>query len=561
MSITMKREPFERRFSDMKAEAEYQMPLWKEIQSFINQVKGFFPGDTTSKSYKLDHKTMVDGAPMRYQDVAASGMMAGMTSPSRIWAKAQMEDPDLNSWEPVKYWLDIGNRIVFSIFEKAGIYNNLHSLYSEAVSFGEGAMGTFDSFKTVARGESFTIGQYYTALGPENTVESFAREFERTVDQLVKEFGIDNVSPTVQNSYRENRLGIKIKVCQLIEPNDDRIVDRQDFKNMPYRSVYWEEGSPSDTFLRVSGYHEFPMFVPRWDTISSSHVHGIGPGHKALGNAKSLQAYKKDSLKASAKMVDPPLQAPDSMKNSYAINAVPGGITFRPEETANGKIETLYNVNINHQFLQYNIDDIKQALREDFFVDVFLAMIQADRGQMTARQVSEIHDEKIIMLGPMFTRFTRELYNPLFTRTWNQCMRAGLFPPPPKEIQGQELKIEYISMLAQAQRMLGTSSIEQFTGYVGNLSAAFPEVLDKFDSDQAVEEYGDRLMIPPKLIRDDVKVAEIRQKRAQAQQQAAAAQNTMAMIQGAKLLSDTPVGNNSALDSLGNALGGGVPRG
>jgi hypothetical protein len=45
------------------------------------------------------------------------------------------------------------------------------------------------------------------------------------------------------------------------------------------------------------------------------------------------------------------------------------------------------------------------------------------------------------------------------------------------------LKIEYISLVAQAQKMVNISSIERMTAFVGNLAGVFPEVADKFDAD------------------------------------------------------------------------------
>ena len=47
-------------------------------------------------------------------------------------------------------------------------------------------------------------------------------------------------------------------------------------------------------------------------------------------------------------------------------------------------------------------------------------------------------------------------------------------------------------MLAQAQKMVGTTTVEQLSAYVGSLTVV-PEVIDKFNADKAVDRYADML--------------------------------------------------------------------
>ena len=58
------------------------------------------------------------------------------------------------------------------------------------------------------------------------------------------------------------------------------------------------------------------------------------------------------------------------------------------------------------------------------------------------------------------------------------------------------------------------------------------------------------LGVPPTIVRSDEDVAQMRQARAQAQQQQAAMEQMSAGIQGAKLLSETDVSGDNALTAL-----------
>ena len=113
-----------------------------------------------------------------------------------------------------------------------------------------------------------------------------------------------------------------------------------------------------------------------------------------------------------------------------------------------------------------------------------------------------------------------------------------------------DLNVEYVSILAQAQKALGVSGIERAISFAGNLAGIQPDIIDKIDFDQAVDEYTAMLGVPPTIVRSDQDVAQMRQARAQAQQQQAAMEQMSAGIQGAKLLSETNVTDPSALTAL-----------
>ena len=103
-------------------------------------------------------------------------------------------------------------------------------------------------------------------------------------------------------------------------------------------------------------------------------------------------------------------------------------------------------------------------------------------------------------------------------------------PPPPEEMQGHDVNVELISMLAQAQRAVGTNSIDRFIGTVGTVAQFKPEALDKIDTDKLVDIYADSLGVDPKILLAEDKVEALRAQRAQAMQQA---QQAAMMQQGA----------------------------
>ena len=142
------------------------------------------------------------------------------------------------------------------------------------------------------------------------------------------------------------------------------------------------------------------------------------------------------------------------------------------------------------------------------------------------------------MLGPVLERLHNELLDPLIDLTFSRMVDNNLIPEAPPELQGMELSVEFVSMLAQAQRAIGTNSVDRYTNTMGAIAQMKPDVLDKFDSDAWADAYGDMLGIDPQLIVPGQRVARIRQERAQAQQAMAQQQAQQQAVENVSKLSN-----------------------
>ena len=240
-------------------------------------------------------------------------------------------------------------------------------------------------------------------------------------------------------------------------------------------------------------------------------VHG-SPGMDALGDVKQLQSEQKRKGQAIDKLVSPPMVGNSQLKNSIT-NTLPGGLTVVDGTSTDGAFRPAYQVrpDLNHMVL--DIREVQKRIDTAFFADLFL-MISRQDDIRTATEIVERKEEKLLMLGPVLERLQSELLDPLIDRTFNIMVRGGLIPPPPGELSGTELKVEYISPLAQAQRIVAVGSIERLTGFIGSVAQIDPRAADKMDVDQAIENYGEALGTNPKLIRPDDEVSAIREARA-----------------------------------------------
>jgi hypothetical protein len=177
-------------------------------------------------------------------------------------------------------------------------------------------------------------------------------------------------------------------------------------------------------------------------------------------------------------------------------------------------------------------------------------LANTDRRQITAREIEERHEEKLLALGPVLEQLNQDLLDPMTDIVFDIHVKQGLIPPPPQELQGIDLKVEYISIMAQAQKLLGVSAIERFTGFAGQVAGVDPSVLDKIKTDQILDVYADTISLPPSIVRTDEEVAEIRSQRARQQQMAQQAQMEMQAAKTAKDLSQTDLSEDKALGAM-----------
>lgn len=548
-----KRQRYDRRLQALKTERTGWEPSWRDISDWIQPWRSRFTVTEADQGNRKNQK-LINETPYLSSRTLASGMMAGVTSPARPWFKLEVPDPELMESAAVKQWLHEVERRMRGAMGKSNLYNALHQFYSELGTFGTSSFIIVEDDEDIFRAVPLTIGSYYLANGYKLRVDTLYREFEMSVRQLVQQFGRDNVSHGVRTAYDNGNLEERREVVHLIEPNDERDPRKADNSNMAYRSVYYEKGAQGDKLLSESGFQEWPAPTARWEVLGED-TYGYGPGHAAIGSSRALQTLEKRKAQAIEKMVNPPMNVPSSMK-AKRYSLLPGAVNH-VDVTGNGnaKAEPAHNVNLPIQYVQQDINDTESRIGRTFYADLFLMLANDDRSNVTAREIQERHEEKLLMLGPVLERLQTELLDPSIDRVFGIMQRNGHLPEPPEEIQGIELRVEYVSVMAQAQKLVGVGAIERISSFVGNLAGADPTVLDKLDLDQAIDQYGQAVSAPPDIIRSDDAVQAIREQRAQQQQAQQMAEAAQQGAQGAKLLSETDTSTENGLTALMRQMG------
>jgi hypothetical protein len=346
----------------------------------------------------------------------------------------------------------------------------------------------------------------------ERVVETY-RQYSLTAMQAFTKWG-DKAPEVVHDHIAKKKFDDPIMFLHAVFPRDFRDASSSTSNNLPFASIHM--ALESQEIITQGGFHENPFMVTRFFKVSGD-PYGYSPGILMLPDIKMLNIVTKTIIRAAQKIVDPPLILPHD-GFLLPLSTVPAGINYKISGNPNDKIEPLLtggNIPVGRD----EQADLRVAINKAYFVDLFLTL--ADRRNMTATEVVERVQEKMLMLGPVLGRLQSEMLDPIIERTFNILLRKGLIPPPPPILEDEDFTIEYISPLANAQRGARVTSITNILQLTGSIAPIVPEVVDKINTDKIIDEAAEVFGVNPNLIRSNDEVGGIRQQRAELQQQIA----------------------------------------
>lgn len=535
---------------------------WRELgEHFAPRRTRFFAQDQNRGDKR--HGKIINEHGMLAARTLRSGMHAGISSPARPWRKLSTGDPDLDEYGSVKGWLAHINENMRTLDNNSNLYKALPTIYGDVGVFSIGAMGVFEDEQDGMRCYNFPIGSYWLSCNNRNVVDTFYREFQLTVRQVVMEYGQltasgapnwGQFSLSIKNQWDNGKYEEPVLVGHLIYPNAEYDPKMLDAKYKKFSSCAFEMSQTSteanERFLRESGLNSFRVLAPRWE-VTGEDVYGTScPGMDALGSTKEMQFQEKRKSKAIEKQINPALKGPPSLRNQR-VSLIAGDVTLVDERDGKSGLSPIHEVNIRIEDVTRDIETKEHRISRAFYEDLFLMISQMEGIQpRNEAEIAERHEEKLLALGPVLEGLKDELHDPLTDIEFEIMQAIGMVPEPPPEIQGRPLKVVYESIMAKAQKLVGVAGTERFFGFLGNAAAAFPQALDKINIDEAVDEYGDMMGLSSKILYTEEEVAQIRQQKAAkaAQQQAAAAIPQLA--QAGKNLSEADLSTDNALSRV-----------
>lgn len=539
---------------------------WRELGEYIMPRRTRFLVTDVNRGDRRSGK-IIDSTATAAHGTLRSGMMGGITSPARSWFELTLPGLDNDTENgPIKAWLDEVTRRMNAVFQGSNLYQVLPVNYGDMGTFGLGGILIEEDMDTVINCQSLPIGSFYISNNSRGRVDTMAREFQMTVRQIVEEFvqsddgtmNWDAVSQMVRDLWNRGTIEYGINVTHMILPNVDYDPNALEAKYKRYCSCYWETGTNGDgrtydvqgKFLRESGYDEFPGLFSRWEVTGEDAYPTNSPGITSLGDVKQLQFMERKESKAVDKMIDPPMTTPPSLHNKRA-SILPGDTTPVNSLDEANMFKPAHNVQYDLAASMQKTQQIRQRINANYFVDLFKMLIDDPRNErMTATEVQAKQQEKLLALGPILEQLNYDLLDPLITLVFSIMVRQGLIPPAPQGLEGAPISVKYVSIMAQAQKLVGVGTQERFLGILLQLAPVDPGILDTVDTDKFMETYAHAVSLPFGIIRDVETVAAIRAQRQQQQAQAQKAENAANAAKAAQSLAGADMSGDNALTRL-----------
>ena len=518
------------RYAKLKGDRSVWEAHWRDVSKFVLPRKDHIAGEYQNRGEKKGVE-IYDSTAIHANELLASALHSMMSNPSTLFFGLSTGFDKLDQMNEVRKYFEECTNIMHNVLNNSNFQTEVHEVYLDLGSIGTSTLRIEEDEANHIRFFAEPITEVTVDENNKGVVDVSFREFEWTLRQAVAEFGEKAFTEEQIRAYRVNP-DDKITIVHAIVPysSEEMKTNKGKLRGKKFASLYLDKAAKRT--LQENGFKEFPTLVPRWTKISGE-LYGRSPAMKCLADIKMLNSMKKTTIRSAQKQVDPPVQAPDDGM-TLPLKLSPNAVNYYRAGTA-GRIEPIQTggrIDFGYQTIQ----DQRTAIREAFFID----QLQLNEGpQMTATEVQQRTEEKLRVLGPILGRQHHEFLKPLVERIYNILNRRGLLPEPPASLQKKRLQIQYISMIARAQKAIDAQTVARTMQSITGLVEANPDMLDNLDKDKILRHNAKLLGLPAEMLVDESQVTKIRDARAQMQQQQIKMQTDMANA-------DIPVKNKQA---------------
>lgn len=498
------------RISQLKNARSGHENQFREIQELVRPNSPDFTSPLNSVGQEKSLR-IYDGTARLSSLILANGLDSYVTSDTERWFTLKVFDmPDRQVPFSVRVWMEQVSDIIYrEISRPASQFNtSKHEGYLDMVTFGSGAMlSYFDTVRGHLIVRSYPLADVFYETNFQGEVDVVGRRSVMTKRQLQQFF------PDAASDKRIDRMkdGGRAIIWHFVLPREDYRSMGGGKSRRPYPSLYFMEQEQWLIQDNARGYDLFPYSILQWAKIAGE-TYSRSPAETCLPSISMLQGMKREMLLAAQLANRPPVMTEDGsfLQDIYQVPAAIWHIEAGMERP------TPFLSGSQPQFTLEMMQWEQEYIRQCYFIDWFFQESKKER--QTAFEIADKRDEKLRMLSPIIGR-VQNTWGQFLRHTFFILQQAGKIPPPPQELDGLELDIDYVSPAAVAQLGAKRLAIKRTLEDLAVPAQVRPDVYDKFDFDEIAEMYATTSGVPPSVLKSDDQVAQERQARAQQAQQ------------------------------------------
>lgn len=542
------------KYDILRRDKEPYIPTYQVLAEYVHGRSANFHGNTQTPGYLLVENIYDNTARQANNLMAAS--LGGAMWPNG--GKTAILDPPDHikgteaETQELRDFYEFATKVTLRAINhpKGGFTTAFEEYLLANGSYGTAGLGVYeaDDYDAPFRFMAHDVVHMVIDEDPHGMVDTVYFTREMTLRQMVKEYGVENLSPAARQKHNAQEWNEKMRVLICIEPREERDYTKAGNQDMPIASYHID--MDGQHVLRESGYIEMPVFVGRFWKVPGEK-YGRSPGMAALPDILELNAMREAYILGQEKTLDPPMALyEDSSLGNGVLDTSAGAVnvfspTGRGAATGAGKaVEPLYTVG-ELPTAKERIMELTENVRNHFFVDRLLDLNNETR--MTLGEANIRNELRGQSLTPVYSRQETEVLIRVMERVFNSLLLRGYYGVIPGSKQEQVMlargqtprhlpeavielmasdrevyQINFISPAARTMRseeLFGTQRTLEFATALAQID---PQVVDKLDTDAMLERVQELTGAPSSVIVAIDAVAKIREARAQAQAQQAA---------------------------------------
>lgn len=524
--ITEAAQEHKRRFENLRTSRGTWESHWREVAQYVYpEAEEFWQeANLSSQGEKKSHR-IYDATPMLANQQFAS-LVESLTVPRHSrWHTLTVPDSVIMRDRDAQEWLEFATNQLFRYryHPRANFQNQISESFMSIGAFGNGPFFTDKaSGYTGIRYKSIFIGDFYFDVNFQGVVDTVYRRYDYSHQQAMQRWGDaapKDVKKLVEKNPYERNSYIHV-VC----PNDDLTPGAPGPKGMDFKSYHIH--IPSGHECETGGYRTMPYSLGRYQT-SPHELYGRGPAMSVLPDIRTLNEMARADLRATHKLVDPPLLVHDDGvlgSGRQQIYLDPGMVNMGGV-SPDGRpliqpLQTGARVDLNEAKMEVK----RTTIREAFLTHLFRMHHESKR--MTATEAMMRNQDRGSYMGPIMGRIQSEMICPIIERELDILSHLDALPPPPEKLKDYLAEGEYdiafespLSRMQRAENLVGIDMLIQQGIALANVGQ--PEVLEALDGFEIMRLTADGAGAPVTVVRSEEQFRQrMAEKQAQAAQQA-----------------------------------------
>jgi len=513
-----------KRFRSLEGDRGNWETHWEEIAERVLPRQIGFVGERTDGEKKT--QKVFDSKPALALDRFAAVMDSMLTPRQQKWHNLRTTNADLNRDYEVQAWFYEVNNILYDArySPRANFAGQNYERWISTGAFGTGVLFIdFDERNPTLRYRCVNLRDVFMLENHQGAIDTVFRKFKYTAKQAAQRWGDKALPERIKKALENpNEANKKFDFLHVVTPREDYRPGRADARGKPFLSCYI---ALEDRVLVApeGGYNTFPYSISRYVT-APDEVYGRSPAMMALPDIKMLNEMAKTDIRAVHKLIDPPILLHDDGilgGGAMSVNMRPGGLNVGGVNRNGQAMMQPFQTGARADIAEGKMEQRRMAIDDAFLVTLFQILVETPR--MTATEALIRAQEKGMLLGPTMGRQQSEALGPQIERELDLLTFHRVLPPMPEIMReaGGEYEIVYDSPMSRMQRAEELVGVQRTMELLAPFANMNPEILDVFDQDELARMTAEVSGVPTPILRSPDAVAQIRQARAQAEQDAA----------------------------------------